>query len=196
MDWNSYSKIHVLLLHLEQRKRNYLFNSKWNILPAPQRSTHCCCAPAQTPWKHVLPFSSHVEPSRWLSSSGHWNNEEKIDIFLMNDFVPEQTCHCNIRGHRKYFEMLDKCNPMEVICNQNNIHLIDIQLQDRICTFEDCNKLQLIYNSISNRENIWIVLNIFHLLYDCMSDKHACDLLFRISFSSTLRTEFNQINLR
>ena len=120
------------------------------------------------------------------------SNEGKMRDYVTNNFIPVPTCHRKILEHRKYFEMLDRYNPREVICNQSNMHLRDIQLQDRICTFEDCSKLPLIYNSMSNKTS----LKFLHLLHDCMSDEHARDLSFRISFSSTSLTEFDQINLR
>jgi hypothetical protein len=64
--------------------------------------------------------------------------------------VPEQKYHRNIPAHHKYSEMHDMYNLMEVIYNQNNRRLINIQLQNKIDMFVDCNRLPLIYNSIEN----------------------------------------------
>ncbi len=62
--------------------------------------------------------------------------------------IPEEKCHRKILVHRKYFARHDMCNLMEVVYNQNNRHLLNIQRQNRIDMFEDCNMLPLIYNSI------------------------------------------------
>jgi hypothetical protein len=117
--------------------------------------------------------------------------------------IPEQKCHRRILVHHKYFEMHDMYNLMEVIYNQNNMHLINIQRPNRIDMFEDCSMLPLIYNSIYNKIKILLFLmenpftdflhiekNLFNKvqtlnsLLNCMLSKHVGDSAFGMSFLS------------
>lgn len=123
--------------------------SNW---PAPQRSTHCCSTPIHCPWKQVPSFCGQTEPSRTVSSSGHWSDDKREE----NDTSAEITwnllaknCHRTIPAHRKYFERLGMCSLMEAVCNPSSRRQTGIQLHDRIGMFVDCNRLRQRCNSTS-----------------------------------------------